>query len=125
MPGARGSADGRMRIAARLSLAAPCFVDLAVHPRDLAKPDVTFFVFHVEDVVEGPVKVVRDVRDFLVKLLARIGSDRRPGHPGPDWPLPPSSASNAPVTMSTSISCWHFGHWTWCFGAPPSSLILR
>ena len=29
-----------------------CFVDLAVDPRDLAKPDVTFFVFHVEDVVD-------------------------------------------------------------------------
>jgi hypothetical protein len=48
------------------SLPTTRFVDLAVDPRDLAKPDVSFFVFHVEDVVDGPVKVVRDVRDFLV-----------------------------------------------------------
>ena len=68
------------------------FVDLAIDARDLAKPDVTLFVFHVEDVVDRPVEVVRDVSDLLVELLARIGSDRRPGHPGPDWPLPPSSA---------------------------------
>ncbi len=88
----------------RTRSAATCFVDLAVDPRDLSKPDVPFFVFHVEDVVDRPVKVVRDVRDLLVELLARIGSDRRPGYPGPDWPLPPS-VINAPVTMSTSIAC--------------------
>ena len=91
---------------------ATCFVDLAVDPRDLSKPDVPFFVFHVEDVVDRPMKVVRDVRNLLVELLARVRSDRRPVHTGPDWPLPPSSVSNAPVTMSTSISCWHFGHVT-------------
>src|SRR5262249_47177221 len=107
------------------ALATTRLVDLAVDARDLAKPDVTFFVFHVEDVVGRPVKVVRDVSNLLVQLLSRIGSDRRPGHPGPDWPLPPSAVMSAPVTMSTSISCWHFGHWMWCFGAPPSSLILR
>src|SRR5688572_28373929 len=128
MPGALGSADGRMRkllIAALPSYLAPaCFVDLAIHSRDLAKPDVTLFVFHVEGVVERPMKVVRDVRDLLIQLLARIGCDRRPGHPGPDWPLPPSSAIKAPVTMSTSISCEHFGHVMWCLGVPPSSLIF-
>jgi len=71
-----------------------------------------FFVFHVEDVVDRPMKVVRDVSNLLIQLLARIGSDRRPGHPGPDWPLPPSSVTIAPVTMSMSISCWHLGHTT-------------
>src|SRR4029077_1930643 len=81
------------------------FVDLAVDPRDLAEPDVTFFVFHIEDVIDGPVEVVGDVTNLLVQLLARVCSDRRPGHPGPDWPLPPSSVIKAPVTMSTSISC--------------------
>jgi hypothetical protein len=35
-----------------LLLAATGFVDLAIHSRDFAKPDVTLFVFHVEDVVE-------------------------------------------------------------------------
>jgi hypothetical protein len=35
-----------------LELATTRFVDLAVDTRDLAKPDVTLFVFHVEDVVE-------------------------------------------------------------------------
>ena len=94
------------------SLASSGFVDLAIDSRDFAKPHVTLFVFHVEDVVDGPVKVVRDVRHFLVKLLTRVRGDRRPVHPGPDWPLPPSSASTAPVTMSMSISCWHFGHVT-------------
>src|SRR5213596_374427 len=99
MPGALGSADGRMRIAVILkSSATTRFVDLAVHARDLAKPDVPLFVFHVEDVVECPMEVVRDVRDLLVQLLARVRGDRRPRHPGPDWPLPPSSASKAPVT---------------------------
>jgi len=106
-------------------LAPTGFVDLAIHARDLAKPDVTLFVFHVEDVVDGPVKVIGNVGNFLKQLLARVGSDRRPGYPGPDWPLPPSSVISAPVTMSTSISCWHFGHTTWCLGAPPSSLIFR
>src|ERR1700742_309900 len=106
-------------------LAATGFVDLAVDPRDLAQPDVTLFVLHVEDVAFGPVEVVRDVRDLLVELLTRVSSDRRQGYPGPDWPLPPSSVISAPVTMSTSISCWHLGHVMWCFGAPPSSLIFR
>ena len=93
-----------------LPLTAASFVDLAVHARDLTQPDVTFFVLHIEDVVERPMEVIRDVGDLLVELLARIGSDRRPGYPGPDWPLPPCSVISAPVTMSTSISCWHFGH---------------
>src|ERR1700690_2574433 len=114
MPGALGSADGRMRMPAivQVLLASTRFVDLAVDPRDLAKPDVTFFVFHVEDVVDGPMEVIRDVTNFLIELLARISSDRRPGYPGPAWPLPPSSVIKAPVTMSTSIGCWHFGHTT-------------
>src|SRR4051812_42364257 len=107
MPGARGSADGRMRIVPAISyLSAPArFVDLAVDARDLAKPRVALFVFHVEDVIDGPVEMVGDVTNLLVQLLARVCSDRRPGHPGPDWPLPPSSVIKAPVTMSTSISC--------------------
>jgi hypothetical protein len=33
-------------------LTPPGFVDLAVHARDLAEPDVTFFVLHVEDIVD-------------------------------------------------------------------------
>src|ERR1700685_1610689 len=93
-----------------LSLTTPRFVDLAVDARDLAKPDVTLFVFHVEDVVHRPVEVVGDVSDLLIQLLTRICSDRRPGPPGPDWPLPPASVMSAPVTMSTSISVAHFGH---------------
>jgi hypothetical protein len=87
-----------------LELTPSCFVDLAVHSRDFTQPDVSFFVLHIEDVVDRPVKVVRDVSDLLVELLARVGCDRRPGYPGPDWPLPPS-VIKAPVTMSTSISC--------------------
>jgi len=71
-----------------------------------------FFVFHVEDVVDRPMKVVRDVSNLLIQLFTWIRSDRRPVHPGPDWPLPPSSVIKAPVTMSTSISCWHLGHTT-------------
>ena len=65
---------------------------------------MTFFVLHVEDVVHRPMKVVGDVCDLLMELFAWIGRDRRQGHPGPDWPLPPPSVSSAPVTMSTSIS---------------------
>src|SRR5690242_9591279 len=125
MPGALGSAVGRMRMFIQEPLSTSSFVDLAVDSSNLAEPHVTFFVLHVEDVVDRPMKVVRDVSNLLVQLLARVRSDRRPGHPGPDWPLPPSSVSRAPVTMSTSISCWHFGHVTWCLGAPPSSLIFR
>src|SRR6188508_1193461 len=107
MPGARGSADGRIRIVIERSphLMSTCFVDLSVDASNLAKPDVTFFVFHVEDVVDRPMEVVSDVGNLLVQLLSRISSDRRPGYPGPDWPLPPSSVIKAPVTMSTSISC--------------------
>src|SRR6185503_15524311 len=99
------------------------FVDLAVDARDFAEPDVAFFVFHVEDVVDCPVEVVRDVSNLLIQLFSRVSSDRRPGHPGPDWSLPRSSVIRAPVTMSTSSSCWHFGHWMGCFGGPPCSLI--
>jgi hypothetical protein len=41
-----------MRIAVIHTSTSTRFVDLAVHTRDLAKPDVTLFVFHIEDVVE-------------------------------------------------------------------------
>ena len=54
--GARVRVDRR-----RPHLRPPRVVDLAVDARDLAEPDVTFFVLHVEDVVDGPVEVVRDV----------------------------------------------------------------
>jgi len=43
-----------------------CFVDLAIDARDFSEPDVTFFVFHIEDVVDRPMEVIRDVRDLLV-----------------------------------------------------------
>ena len=98
-------------------------VDLAVDARDLAEPDVTLLVFHVEDGVLRPVKVIRDVRDLLVELLAGIGGDRRPDYPG-GRPSPPS-VIGAPLTMSTSNSWAHFGHVMWCFGVPCSSLIFR
>ena len=35
-----------------VKLATPCFVDLAIHARDLPQPDVAFFVLHVEDIVD-------------------------------------------------------------------------
>src|SRR5262245_18095666 len=101
-------------------------VDLLVDASDLAKPHVPLLVLHVEDVVEGPVKVVRDVRDLLVKLLARVRGDRPRGHPWPAWPSPPSSSGvmTAPVAMSISISRLQPGQLTLCLGAP-SSLIFR
>ena len=80
-------------------------VDLTIDSRDFSEPDMTFFVFHIEDVVDGPMEVISDVAHFLIQLFTWVCSDRRPGYPGPDWPLPPSSVIKAPVTMSTSISC--------------------
>ena len=66
-----------------------------------------------EDVVERPVKVVRDVRYLLVDLLQGVA--RYPPAPA----APPS-----PPSRSTSNSVWHEGHLAWTFGAP-SSLIRR
>jgi hypothetical protein len=35
-----------------VELATTGFVDLAVHARDLAEPDVSLFVLHIEDIVD-------------------------------------------------------------------------
>ena len=88
-----------------------CFIDFAVNAGNFTEPHMAFLVFHVENRVDGPVKVIRDVCDFLIKLITWIRSDRSPNYPGPDWPLPPS-VSTAPVTISTSISWLHLPHVT-------------
>ena len=110
------------------NLLAASFVDFAIDAGDFTEPGVALAMFHVENLIHGPVKVVRDVRHFLVELLPRIGSHGRQGYPGPDWPLPPSALpapNTRPETISTSNSWPHAVHAMWCLGAPASSLILR
>ncbi len=71
------------------------FVYLAVDASDLAEPDVALVVLHVEQVVERPVKVIRDVGYLLVKLLQGVASY-------PPWP---TTRPSPPPSKSMSNSC--------------------
>src|SRR5438445_1425578 len=86
--------------------ALPGFVDLFVDPRNFTQPDMPLVVLHVQDVVERPVKVIRDVGYLLVNLLQGVACY-------PPWPAAPP-----PPRRSTSNSVWHEGHLAWTFGAP-------
>ena len=44
----------------------PGLIDLFVDRRDLTDPRLALFVFHLQDVIERPVEVVRNVRYLLV-----------------------------------------------------------
>ncbi len=50
-------------------------VDLAVDFRNLAHPDLALFVFHIEDIFERPVKMVRDISYLLVQPLQGVAQD--------------------------------------------------
>src|SRR5690242_18914111 len=60
--------------------ASPSLAHPGVDPGDLGDVGQPVGVFEVEDVVEGPVQVVGDVRDFLVQPVGRVRHDspRRP-----------------------------------------------
>src|SRR6185312_13607521 len=90
----------------------PGFVDLAIDPRYLTQPDVSFVVLHSQDVVERPMEVVRDIGYLLVNLLQGVAR------------YPPAPAAPPPPRRSTSNSVWHEGHLAWTLGAP-SSLMRR
>src|SRR5438270_2284619 len=64
-----------------------CLVDALVDLGNLLDPVVPFLVFHLQDVVEGPVKMVRDIRYLAGDLLQRVAYD--------------SPSAVAPVPMST------------------------
>ena len=82
-------------------------VYLPVDLGDLTNPDLPLPVFHVEDIVDGPMEVVGDVGYLLVDLFQGVAQ------------YPPK-----PVPISTSNSCLQAGQLTWMVDAP-SSLILR
>lgn len=110
-----------------MGLAFASAVDLSIDTSDLPQPDMSLLVFHVQNVIERPVEVIRDIRYLLMKLFPRIGGDRPPIHPRPDWPAPPSPPSAPtmfPVVMSMSNSLAQAGH-AMCICGAPSSLILR
>jgi len=120
-PGGRISADSRMNRLVRqgqilngrpclllrtgMQSAAACFVDLFIDTGNLSKPYVPLLMFHVEDIVKRPMKVVCNISDLLMELLFGIRGDCPPLHPWPGGLAPPSSLSIprvCPVTMSTS-----------------------
>jgi hypothetical protein len=47
-------------------------IDLGVDSRDLLDPDLSLPMFHLEDFIRGPVKVVSDVSYLLVKSLQGV-----------------------------------------------------
>ena len=78
--------------------ALPGFVDLFIDPCNLTQPDMPLVVLHVQNVVERPVKVIRDIGYLLVNLLQGVACY-------PPWPAGPP-----PPSRSTSNSVWHEGH---------------
>lgn len=53
-------------------LSAATLVDFFVNFGDFADPDLSFFVFHIEDVVYRPVEVVSDIRYLLIQLIQGV-----------------------------------------------------
>jgi hypothetical protein len=53
-------------------LAHATLINLFIDLRDFANPDLAFLVFHREDVIDRPVKVVSDVGHLLVDLLQGV-----------------------------------------------------
>ncbi len=51
------------------------FVDLGVDLRDLPHPYLALFVFHVENIIKRPVKVIGDVCYLLVQPLQGVAQD--------------------------------------------------
>ncbi len=80
--------------------AAAGFVDLAVDARDLTQPDVPLVVLHVQDVVERPMEVIRNVGYLLVQLIQGVARY-------PPWP---TTRPSPPPSKSMSNSCWQLGH---------------
>lgn len=72
-------------------------VDLLVDLGDLLDPYLALPVFHVQDLVRGPVEVVCDVSYLLVQLVQGVAYD------SPTLNSPPRSISNR---------CLHSGHET-------------
>ncbi len=55
-----------------VGLSAAAFVDFPVDFGNLADPDLSFLVFHVEDVVYRPMEVVSDIRYLLIQLIQGV-----------------------------------------------------
>ena len=90
----------------RERLSAAVLVNFFVDGRYLTHPGLPLFVFHLQNIVQGPMEMVGDVRYLLVKAIQGVAQDS-PGAPPivTSWEWPHSGHVMGTLLVPSSLTC--------------------